>query len=97
MATWAPTDFASWMRDISRRLGIIERRGAPSDPIGTSITGYWVLAPDGYLLENGAAVSRLVYGRLFEVIGTTFGVGDGVTTFNLPTQTSTTRRFAIKV
>lgn len=97
MTTWAPTDFAAWMRDISRRLGIIERRGAPSDPTGTSITGYWTVAPDGYLLEDGSAVSRLTYGRLFAVIGTTFGAGDGSTTFNLPTQTFASRRFAIKV
>lgn len=33
---------------------------------------------------NGATVSRTLYKRLFEVIGTTFGAGDGSTTFNLP-------------
>lgn len=38
----------------------------------------------GYLACNGAAVSRTTYAALFAVIGTTFGVGDGVTTFNLP-------------
>jgi microcystin-dependent protein len=41
-------------------------------------------APDGYLMENGAAVSRQAYAELFAVIGTTYGVGDGSTTFNLP-------------
>ena len=40
--------------------------------------------PSGYLKANGAAVSRTVYADLFAVIGTTFGVGDGSTTFNLP-------------
>jgi microcystin-dependent protein len=41
-------------------------------------------APGGYLLCNGQFVSRTAYAALFSVIGTTFGVGDGSTTFNLP-------------
>ena len=41
-------------------------------------------APTGYLKANGAAVSRTIYSALFAAIGTTFGVGDGATTFNLP-------------
>lgn len=41
-------------------------------------------APIGYLKANGAAVSRTTYGELFSIIGTTFGAGDGSTTFNLP-------------
>lgn len=41
-------------------------------------------APDGYLKANGAAVSRSAYAYLFSKIGTTFGVGDGASTFNLP-------------
>ncbi len=41
-------------------------------------------APTGYLLCAGSAVSRTTYAALFAVIGTTFGVGDGSTTFNLP-------------
>lgn len=41
-------------------------------------------APTGYLLCNGAAVSRTTYAALFAIIGTTFGVGDGSTTFNVP-------------
>ena len=41
-------------------------------------------APSGYLLCAGAAVSRTTYAALFAVIGTTFGAGDGSTTFNLP-------------
>ncbi|MBJ2155258.1 phage tail protein [Variovorax sp. IB41] len=40
--------------------------------------------PPGALKANGAAVSRTTYAALFAVIGTTFGVGDGTTTFNLP-------------
>jgi microcystin-dependent protein len=41
-------------------------------------------APDGWLEANGAAVSRTTYAALFAKIGTTSGVGDGSTTFNLP-------------
>jgi microcystin-dependent protein len=40
--------------------------------------------PDGYLLVRGQAVSRTTYAKLFAIIGTTWGVGDGATTFNLP-------------
>lgn len=40
--------------------------------------------PEGYLLCNGAAVSRTTYADLFEAIGTLYGAGDGSTTFNLP-------------
>lgn len=38
----------------------------------------------GYLLCDGRAVSRSTYANLFSVIGVNFGVGDGVTTFNVP-------------
>lgn len=41
-------------------------------------------APNGWLAANGAAVSRTTYANLFTAIGTTFGAGDGSTTFNLP-------------
>ena len=40
--------------------------------------------PSGWLKANGAAVSRTTYAALFDAIGTTFGAGDGRTTFNLP-------------
>jgi microcystin-dependent protein len=40
--------------------------------------------PSGYLACDGSAVSRTTYAELFAVIGTTYGVGDGTTTFNLP-------------
>jgi microcystin-dependent protein len=45
-------------------------------------------APTGYLLCNGAAVSRTTYAALFAVVGTTFGIGDGSTTFNVPNYTN---------
>lgn len=47
---------------------------------------YWPmsLVPTGWLKANGAAISRSVYSALFAVIGTTYGAGDGSTTFNVP-------------
>ena len=45
-------------------------------------------APTGYLLCVGTAVSRTTYAALFAVLGTTFGSGDGSTTFNLPNYTN---------
>ena len=44
--------------------------------------------PPGWLLANGATVSRATYADLFAVIGTTHGAGDGSTTFRLPNVTS---------
>ena len=41
-------------------------------------------APTGWLMCDGSAVSRTTYADLYAVIGTTYGSGDGSTTFNLP-------------
>ena len=53
-------------------------------PSGSLLMWPTATAPSGYLLCNGAAVSRTTYAALFAVVGTTFGVGDTTTTFNLP-------------
>jgi microcystin-dependent protein len=53
-------------------------------PSGTIINVAMNTAPSGYLKANGAAVSRTTYAALFTAIGSTFGVGDGSTTFNVP-------------
>jgi microcystin-dependent protein len=45
-------------------------------------------APSGYVICNGVAISRTLYSTLYGVIGTTFGVGDGSTTFNVPDYTN---------
>jgi microcystin-dependent protein len=41
-------------------------------------------APAGWLMCDGAAISRAVYASLFASVGTSYGAGDGSTTFNLP-------------
>lgn len=44
--------------------------------------------PTGWLLADGSAISRTTYSDLFTAIGTTYGVGDGSTTFNIPSMPS---------
>jgi len=51
---------------------------------GTYIQFAGASAPTGYLACNGAAVSRATYADLFAVVSTTYGAGDGSTTFNVP-------------
>lgn len=54
-------------------------------PTGSGCEWYASAAPaGGFLLCDGSAVSRATYSALFAVIGTTWGVGDGSSTFNLP-------------
>ena len=61
--------------------------GAPdydSAPVG-AIFGYPSLTPPtGYMVCDGSELSRTEYASLFAVIGTSYGVGDGSTTFNIP-------------
>jgi microcystin-dependent protein len=54
--------------------------------IAAGICAYTAAAtpPTGWLLQNGAAVSRATYAALFAAIGTEYGAGDGTTTFNVP-------------
>jgi microcystin-dependent protein len=59
-------------------------RGYDGNPAGTIIPFAGTTEPDGYLLCDGREVSRTTYYVLFGVIGTTYGSGDGVSTFNLP-------------
>jgi microcystin-dependent protein len=53
-------------------------------PTGTLLDFGGTSAPTGFLGCDGAAVSRTTYATLFTAIGTTWGVGDGSTTFNVP-------------
>ena len=55
-----------------------------STPAGSMIMFGGAVAPTGWLFCDGAAVSRETYAALFAAIGTTWGAGDGSTTFNLP-------------
>ena len=54
-------------------------------PVGSIVMfGGSASDPDGWLICDGRAVSRSTYAGLFGVISTTYGVGDGSTTFNIP-------------
>lgn len=53
-------------------------------PVGTILPFAGGTIPYGFLATNGAAISRTTYSALFSAIGTTYGSGDGSTTFNLP-------------
>lgn len=57
---------------------------ATSSPVGAIVDFAGSSAPTGWLMCSGAAVSRATYAGLFAVVSTTYGSGDGSTTFNLP-------------
>lgn len=58
--------------------------GGSTLPAGAVVHVAQNTAPSGFVKANGAAISRTTYATLFAAIGTTFGVGDGSTTFNVP-------------
>lgn len=53
-------------------------------PSGTVMTYAGSSTPSGWLFCNGSAISRSTYANLFAAIGTTWGIGDNFTTFNIP-------------
>jgi microcystin-dependent protein len=72
-------------------MGIVGPAGpqGPQGLVGVAPTGAMFMwptptAPGGYLLCNGALVSRTTFAALFSIISTTFGAGDGSSTFALP-------------
>lgn len=73
---------AATTADVVSQLGISSM--LPSFPPGMIIAFGIATAPTGFLICDGTAVSRTTYASLFAVIGTTWGSGNGSTTFNLP-------------
>lgn len=72
------TEVQSAVADLDAAVTLYgERVGVGKDFWGTT-------APDGYIFAYGQAISRTTYSALFAVLGTTYGVGDGSTTFNVP-------------
>lgn len=55
-----------------------------SVPVGTIVMTVRQTADDGWLLLDGSQYSRTEYADLFAIMGTTYGAGDGITTFNVP-------------
>ena len=66
---------------VSTELDIHDANALPT---GSYIQFAGSQAPAGFLVCNGGEISRTTYSKLFAVIGTTYGSGDGSTTFNLP-------------
>jgi microcystin-dependent protein len=77
-------DGTTLVADSAEATGLKWAAPAGGNPAGTVIFYAANAAPTGFLKSNGAAVSRSTYADLFTAIGTTFGVGDGSTTFNVP-------------
>ena len=77
---------AKYRASSSDSWKILKVKALDGMPIGSGIEYYGPTnsLPNGWLLCDGSAVSRTTYSELFEVIGTTYGTGDGSTTFNLP-------------
>lgn len=65
-------------------LGVQETNPEGLNPAGSIICYAGATAPTGYLECDGSAVSRSTYATLFAAIGSTYGAGNGSTTFNLP-------------
>jgi microcystin-dependent protein len=72
--------------DVSGTLSVagVPVGGGAGLPTGAVCQFAGSAAPAGYLICDGSAVSRTTYSALFTAIGTTYGAGDGTTTFNLP-------------
>lgn len=77
-------DFPNGLTSGGTAVATVTEVNAVAVPTGVVATFAMNSAPTGWLKANGAAISRTTYATLFAAIGTTFGVGDGSTTFNLP-------------
>lgn len=78
-------DYSANYTDLSAtNKGYVVSLVSAAAPPGLVIPYAGTSAPSGYLLCDGSAVSRTTYAALFAVISTTYGVGDGSTTFNIP-------------
>lgn len=70
------------LSDTDYNVGWIDKTDGV--PIGSVFPFAGTTAPEKYLICDGSEVSRSDYANLFSVIGTSFGLGDGSTTFNIP-------------
>lgn len=78
------SDTSDVPRDVSALANAIETLMNQLIPIGALHMWTTAAPPGGWLLCNGAPISRTTYAGLFAVIGTAFGPGDGSNTFNVP-------------
>jgi phage-related tail fiber protein len=93
----APGKAALRREDEARILRAVADLVASSTPGAGSLQLFAGDVDKGWLAADGAAVSRTAYAALFKKIGTTYGAGDGSTTFNLPNETHPTLTWAIRI
>ncbi len=84
VAGTAPTDGQSLTWVAANGDWEPKTSGAATVPTGALFPFAGTVAPSGYLLCDGSAVSRATFATLFGVLGTIWGGGDGSTTFNVP-------------
>lgn len=70
--------------NINEIKNVVNYNADAGFPIGAGCDYYGTTAPENFLFADGSAISRTEYSVLFSIIGTTYGAGDGSTTFNLP-------------
>lgn len=82
--TGVPTAPTPSNGDSSTKIATTAFVASNGVPAGAIMAFPAAAAPSGWLICDGAAVNRTTYATLFALISTTYGVGDGSTTFNLP-------------
>lgn len=73
-----------WNNYVVENIKHLKETATPAMPAGVVLPYAGGTAPTGYLFCTGGAISRTTFAALFAVVGTTYGAGDGSTTFNLP-------------
>lgn len=93
--TYTPADTDHWnsnadpgnvngsLDQLAERVALMEASVAGT-PTGSIVVFAGTSVPSGWLMCSGQAISRSTYSSLFSELGTTFGSGDGSTTFNVP-------------
>jgi len=85
----AAATLSDQVTDLSNQIALIVAGNAV--PAGIIASWPAATAPTGWFIRNGQAVSRATNPNLFALLGTTYGVGDGSTTFNLPDDVTNNR------
>lgn len=81
LTQYSATDKPSWLTDYNNDMKTLDSNIVPA---GSIVAFGGNVIPSGWLACTGATISRVTYARLFNAIGTTYGAGDGSSTFVLP-------------
>jgi hypothetical protein len=79
-----PAINATNLNHAETKIDELDAWAANAQPVGSMTMYAGASAPTGWLLCDGSAVSRTTYSDLYTAISTTWGIGNGSTTFNLP-------------